>query len=35
MTHYIKTRRDKKQQNNKCRLCDDRDETINHMISGC
>ena len=23
------------QQNSKCRLCDDRDETINHIISEC
>ena len=23
------------QQNNKCWLCDDRDETINHIISEC
>ena len=29
-TNYIKT-----QQNSKCRLCDDRDETINHIISEC
>ena len=26
---------DKTQQNSKCRLCGDRDETINHMISEC
>ena len=26
---------DKTQQNNKCRLCGDRDETINHIISEC
>ena len=26
----IKARRDKTQQNSKCRLCGDRDETINH-----
>ena len=23
------------QQNNKCRICGDRDETINHIISEC
>ena len=33
-TNHIKTRIDKTQQNNKCRLCGDRDETINH-ISEC
>ena len=26
---------DKTQQNSKCRLCDDRNETINHIISEC
>ena len=26
---------DKKQQNSKCRSCDDRHETINHLISEC
>ena len=34
-THYIKARIDKTQQNSKCRLCGDRDETINHIISEC
>ena len=34
-TSHIKTRIDKTQQNSKCRLCDDRDETINHIISEC
>ena len=29
-TNHIKTRIDKTQQNSKCRLCGDRDETINH-----
>ena len=29
--HQIKI--DKTQQNSKCRLCGDRDETINHIIS--
>ena len=32
-TNHIKTRIDKTQQNSKCRLCGDRDETINHIIS--
>ncbi len=32
-TNHIKARIDKTQQNNKCRLCDDRDEMINHIIS--
>ena len=32
-TNHIKARIDKTQQNSKCRLCDDRDETINHIIS--
>ena len=30
-----KARIDKTQQNSKCRLCSDRDETINHIISEC
>ena len=34
-TNYNKTRKDKMQQNSKCRLCGDRDETINHIISEC
>ena len=34
-TNHIKTRIDKTQQNSKCRLCGDRDETINHIISEC
>ena len=34
-TNHIKTRLDKTQQNSKCRLCVDRDETINHIISDC
>ena len=33
-TNHIKVRIDKTQQNSKCRLCGDRDETINH-ISEC
>ena len=32
-TNQIKARIDKTQQNSKCRLCSDRDETINHIIS--
>ena len=32
-TNYIKARIDKTQQNTKCRLCGDRDETISHIIS--
>ena len=34
-TNHIKARIDKAQQNSKCRLCGDRDETINHIISEC
>ena len=34
-TNHIKARIDKTQQNSKCRLCGDRDETINHLISEC
>ena len=34
-TNYVKTKIDKMQQNSKCRLCDDIDETINHIISEC
>ena len=34
-TNHIKARIDKTQQNNKCRLCGARDETINHIISEC
>ena len=32
-TNHIKARIDRTQQNSKCRLCGDRDETINHIIS--
>ena len=32
-TNYIKIKIDKTQQNSSCRLCDDRDETINRIIS--
>ena len=34
-TNHIKARIDKTQQNSKCKLCGDRDETINHIISEC
>ena len=34
-TNHIKVRIDKTQQNSKCRLCGDKDETINHIISEC
>ena len=34
-TNYVKAKIDKTQQNNKYRLCGDRDETIKHMISQC
>ena len=34
-TNHIKARIGKTQQNSKCRLCVDRDETINHIISEC
>ena len=34
-TNHIKPRIDKTQQNRKCGLCGDRDETINHIISEC
>ena len=32
-TNHIKAKIDTTQQNSKCRLCGDRDETINHIIS--
>ena len=31
--NYIKAKIDKRQQNNKCRLCGDADETINYIMS--
>ena len=34
-TNQIKARIDKTQQNSKCRLCGDKDETINHIIKEC
>ena len=34
-TNHIKARIDKTQQSSKCRLCGDREKTINHIISEC
>jgi len=34
-TNYIKAKIDKTQRNSKCRMCGDKDETINHIISEC
>ena len=34
-TNHIKARINKTQQNRKCRLCGDRNETINYIISEC
>ena len=34
-TNHIMVRIDKTQQTSKCRLCGDRNETINHIISEC
>ena len=34
-TNHIEARIDKTQQNSKCRLWSERDETINHIISEC
>ena len=34
-TNHIKAKIDKTQQNSRCWLCGDRDETINHKISEC
>ena len=34
-TNYIKARIDMTKQNSRCRLYDDRDGTINHIISEC
>ena len=34
-TNYIKAKIDKTQQNSKCRMCGERDETVNHIISEC
>ena len=33
--NYVKAKIDKKQENSKCRLCDEKDETINNIISKC
>ena len=35
ITHQIKARIDKTQQNRKCTLCGDRDKTSTHIISEC
>ena len=32
-TNYVKARIDTTQRNHRCRLCSDRDETINHIIN--
>ena len=32
---YINAKIDKTQKNTKCRICDDRDKTIDHIISEC
>ena len=34
-TNHIKARVDKTLQNSKCRLCDDKGKTINHIINEC
>ena len=34
-TLYIKANIDKTQQYSKCRLCGDRDETVNHVLKEC
>ena len=34
-TNHVKAKIDNTQQNSKCRLCGDRDETIYHRISEC
>ena len=34
-TNHIKVKTDKTQENNRCRLCGDSDETINHIVSEC
>ena len=34
-TNYVKAIIDKTQKNSKCRLCGNRDKTINHIISEC
>ena len=34
-TNYIKAKIDKTQQNSKCRMCFNSDETVNHILSEC
>ena len=34
-TNYINAEIDKTKQNSECRLCGNRDKTINHIISEC
>ena len=34
-TNHMKVKIDKRQQNSKCRLCGDKDKTVNHIISEC
>ena len=34
-SNYLKAKIDKTQQNSKCRLCGNKDETVNHIISEC
>ena len=34
-TNYVKGKIDNMLQNSKCRLCGDRDERVNHIISKC
>ena len=34
-TNYIKEKIDKSQQNSRCRLCCDKDKTINHIKTEC
>ena len=34
-TNYVKTKLDNSQKNSKCRLCGDRDEIVNRIISEC
>ena len=34
-TNYIKAKIDKTQQNSKCRMCGEKAETVNHIISEC
>ena len=34
-TNYVKAKIERKPENSKSRLCGDRDETINHIISEC